>query len=305
MNLVFMGTPDIAAHSLETLISAGHNVLAVFTKPDKPVGRKQILTPPPVKELALSKNIPVFQPETLRDGEAYKILSELNPDAIVVVAYGKILPKEILDLPKLGCINAHASILPKYRGSSPIQWAIVCGEIKTGITTMFMDEGVDTGDIIEVDELEIGINETAEELFERLSVTAGNLLCSTLVKLENGTAIRIKQKEELATYAPMIKKEMGKIDFSKTAAEVHNLVRGFYSWPAAYTFLGEKRLKVYKTEVCDLSGQAGSVIENTNALVVACADKSVRLLEIQLEGGKRTTDTEFLRGNKIDIGTKF
>ncbi len=305
MNLVFMGTPDIAAHSLEMLIKAGHTVSAVFTKPDKPVGRKQILTAPPVKELAVSKNIPVFQPDTLRDGEAYRILKEINPEIIVVVAYGKLLPKEILELPKFGCINAHASLLPKYRGSSPIQWSIVCGETKTGITTMYMDEGMDTGDIIETDELCIGGNETAEELFERLTIMAGELLCSTLGKIEDGTAIRVPQDEINASYAPMIKKEMGKIDFNKTANQVHNLVRGFYSWPAAYTFLGEKRLKVYKTELCELSGEAGTVLKSDNALIVACKEGSVRLAEIQLEGSKRTTDTEFLRGNKIEIGSKF
>ncbi|MBR3960643.1 MAG: methionyl-tRNA formyltransferase, partial [Clostridia bacterium] len=214
MNLVFMGTPDIAAHSLEKLIEAGHTVSAVFTKPDKPVGRKQIMTAPPVKELAICKNIPVYQPETLRDGEAYRILKGINPEIIVVVAYGKLLPKDILDLPKHGCINAHASLLPKFRGSSPIQWSIVCGETKTGITTMYMDEGMDTGDIIETDELTIGADETAEELFERLSVMAGDLLCSTLDKIENGTATRTPQNESAATYAPMIKKEMGKIDFN-------------------------------------------------------------------------------------------
>ena len=305
MNLVFMGTPDIAAHSLKKLIEAGHTVSAVFTKPDKPVGRKQILTPPPVKELALSENIPVYQPETLRDGEAYSILKDINPEIIVVVAYGKLLPKEILVLPKFGCINAHASLLPKYRGSSPIQWSIVCGDKKTGITTMYMDEGMDTGDIIEMDELLIGEDETAEELFERLSVMAGELLCSTLDKINKGTATRTPQNEQQATYAPMIKKEMGKIDFNKSANEVHNLVRGFYSWPAAYTFLGEKRLKVYKTELCELSGDAGTVIKSDNALIVACKVGSVRLIEIQLEGSKRTTDTEFLRGNKIEIGYKF
>ena len=305
MNLVFMGTPDIAAHSLEKLIEAGHTVSAVFTKPDKPVGRKQIMTAPPVKELAISKNIPVYQPETLRDGEAYRILKGINPEIIVVVAYGKLLPKDILDLPKHGCINAHASLLPKFRGSSPIQWSIVCGETKTGITTMYMDEGMDTGDIIETDELTIGADETAEELFERLSVMAGDLLCSTLDKIENGTATRTPQNESAATYAPMIKKEMGKIDFNNPAGQVHNLVRGFYSWPAAYTFLGEKRLKVYRTELCELSGEAGSVLRNDNTLIVGCGIGSVRLCEIQLEGGKRTTDTEFLRGNKIEIGYKF
>lgn len=305
MNIVFMGTPDIAAESLNVLIKAGHSILAVFTKPDKPVGRKQILTPPPVKVLAQDNNIPVFQPETLCDGEAYKIIKELNPDIIVVVAYGKLLPKEILEAAKFGSINAHASLLPKYRGSSPIQWSIVCGEEKTGITVMQMDEGMDTGDIISTAELTIGDNETAEELFDRLSVLAGNLLVSTLISIENGTAKRTPQNEKDASYAPMIKKEMGELDFNKTAKEIHNLVRGFYSWPCAYTFLGSKRLKVYKTEKIDASGEAGRVIENEKRLVVATKEGAIRLTEVQLEGGKRVTDTQFLLGNKIELGTKL
>lgn len=305
MNIVFMGTPDIAADSLMALIKAGHKISAVFTKPDRPVGRKQVLTPPPVKVLATENGIPVFQPETLRDGEAYKIVKEINPDIVVVVAYGKLLPKEILEIAKFGCINAHASLLPKYRGSSPIQWSIVCGEEKTGITVMQMDEGMDTGDIISTAVLTIGENETAEELFDRLSVLAGELLVSTLVDIENGTATRIAQNEAEASYAPMIKKEMGELDFNKTADEIHNLVRGFYSWPCAYTFLNGKRLKVYKTEKVDAIGESGTVIENDKKLIVAAKEGAVRLLELQIEGGKRVTDTQFLLGNKIEKGTKF
>ncbi len=303
MNIVFMGTPDIAADSLKALIAAGHKISAVFTKPDKPVGRKQILTAPPVKVLAEENNIPVFQPETLRDGEAYRILKEINPEIIVVVAYGKILPKEILELTEFGCINAHASLLPKYRGSSPIQWSIVCGEKHTGITIQYMDEGIDTGDIISKAEIEIGENETAEELFDRLSVLAGELLCSTLESIENGTAVRTPQNEEEATYAPMIKKEMGEIDFNKSAQDIHNLVRGFYSWPAAYTFIGGKRLKVYKTEVVSASAEPKTILSSDKQLIIACGKDAIRLCDIQLEGGKRTTDTQFLLGNKILKGS--
>ncbi len=303
MNIVFMGTPDIAAESLEALIRAGHNILAVFTKPDRPVGRKQIMTPPPVKVLAEEHNIMVYQPETFKDGEAYNILKDLNPEIIVVVAYGKILPKNVLDLPKFGCVNAHASILPKLRGSSPIQWSIVTGETKTGITTMFMDEGIDTGDIIEISEIEIGENETAEELFERLSSLAGELLCSTLEKIENDTATRTPQQHEKATYAPMIKKEMGLLDFQKSAKEVHNLARGLYSWPGAYFILNGKRIKVHKTQIVNLSGVAGTVIKNDKELVIACKEGAVRLMEIQAEGAKRVSDTQFLLGNKIEKGT--
>ena len=307
MNMVFMGTPEIAATALSSLINAGHNIMAVFTKPDKPVGRKQILTAPPVKVLAEEHNIPVFQPETLKDGEAFNILKNINPEIIVVVAYGKLLPKNILNLPKYGCVNAHASILPKYRGSSPIQWSIVCGDTETGITTMYMDEGMDTGDILEIAKTPINKDETAEELYDRLAVMAGELLNSTLEKIKNGSIIPIKQDNDRASYAPIIKKEMGLLDFNKTANELHNLVRGFYSWPAAYCFLNGKRLKVLKTEICGTTQEApGSVIKSDNSLVVACADNtSLRLCELQLEGAKRTTDKQFLLGNKIEVGYKF
>lgn len=307
MNMVFMGTPEIAATALLSLINAGHNIMAVFTKPDKPVGRKQILTAPPVKVLAQEHNIPVFQPETLKDGESFNILKSINPEIIVVVAYGKLLPKNILDLPKYGCVNAHASILPKYRGSSPIQWSIVCGDTETGITTMYMDEGMDTGDILEIAKTPINKDETAEELYDRLAVMAGELLNSTLEKIKNGSITPIKQDNDRASYAPIIKKEMGLLDFNKTANELHNLVRGFYSWPAAYCFLNGKRLKVLKTEICGNTQAApGSVIKSDNSLVVACADNtSLRLCELQLEGAKRTTDKQFLLGNKIEVGYKF
>ncbi len=307
MNMVFMGTPEIAATALLSLINAGHNIMAVFTKPDKPVGRKQILTAPPVKVLAEEHNIPVFQPETLKDGEAFNILKSINPEIIVVVAYGKLLPKNILDLPKYGCVNAHASILPKYRGSSPIQWSIVCGDTETGITTMYMDEGMDTGDILEIAKTPINKDETAEELYDRLAVMASELLNSTLEKIKNGSITPIKQDNDRASYAPIIKKEMGLLDFNKTANELHNLVRGFYSWPAAYCFLNGKRLKVLKTEICGTTQAApGSVIKSDNSLVVACADNtSLRLCELQLEGAKRTTDKQFLLGNKIELGYKF
>lgn len=305
MNIVFMGTPEIAAESLKALIKEGHNILAVFTKPDKPVGRKQILTPPPVKQLALTQGIPIYQPNTLRDGEAFQILKELDPELIVVVAYGKLLPKEILELPKHGCVNAHASILPKYRGSSPIQWSIVCGEKETGVTTMFMDEGMDTGDIIEIARTEIGEDETAEELYDKLSVIAGKLLISTIKNIESGAVNRTKQNEADASYAPMIKKEMGLIDFKKPANEIHNLVRGFYSWPAAYCFLNGKRLKVFKTEIAQFADATpGTVIKSDNALIIACGNgTALRLSEIQFEGSKRTTDSQFLLGNKIEVGT--
>ena len=306
MKIVFMGTPDYAVKTLEAVANAGHEVAAVFAQPDKPVGRKHILTAPPVKVCAEGLGIPVFQPNTLRDAAVAEQLKEINPDAIVVVAYGKLLPKEILDIPKYGCVNGHASLLPKYRGASPIQWCIVCGETKTGITTMYMNEGMDTGDILEQTEVVIGDEETAEQLFERLSVISAELMVSTLSKLEKGEITPVKQNDNDATYAPIIKKEMAFIDFkAKTAKEICNAVRGYYSWPCAYFFLNGKRIKVIKAAVGEKSGKAvGSVADSTDSFSVVCADGiTVDLLEIQPEGSKPMTAKQFLNGNKIEIGT--
>lgn len=306
MKIVFMGTPDYAVKTLEALIKAGHNVEAVFAQPDKPVGRKHIITPPPVKVCAVENNIPVFQPNTLKDGEAEKVLKDINPDVIVVVAYGKILPKNILEIPKYGCVNGHASLLPKYRGASPIQWCIVCGETVTGVTTMYMNEGMDTGDILEQTQVQIGENETAEELFERLSVVSADLMVSTLQKLEKGTVTPQKQNEDEATYAPIIKKEMALVDFNETAKEICNGVRGYYSWPCAYTFLDGKRVKIIKAVVGNkTNAEAGTVSQNTGELHIACKDGSVNVLELQLEGSKPMTAAQFLMGNKLPLGTKF
>jgi methionyl-tRNA formyltransferase len=303
MKIVFMGTPDYAEKTLEALLGTEHEIAAVFCQPDKPVGRKQILTPPPVKVLAEKNNIPVYQPKSLRTGEAYDILKDINPDVIVVVAYGKILPKEILDLPKYGCVNGHASILPKYRGASPIQWCIVQGERETGVTTMLMDEGMDTGDILEVTKVQIGEDETAEELFERLSHLSADLMLSTLEKLEKGEITPIKQMGE-ATYAPIIKKEMAKLDFSLNSAQIHNAVRGYYSWPCAFFFLDGKRIKVIKTKIGGKTNQnSATVIGNTDNLVVACGGgTSIEILELQPEGSKQMTAKQFLCGKNIPLG---
>ena len=306
MRIVFMGTPSIAVGTLEALLKADHEVVGVFTQPDKPVGRKQILTPPPVKVFAEENGIPVYQPKTVRDGEALLILKNLNPDIIVVVAYGKILPKEILSLPKYGCVNAHASILPKYRGASPIQWCIVCGEKQTGVTTMLMDEGMDTGDMLETATVDIGDDETSEELFERLTDTAAELVCSTVAKLEKGEITPKKQNEEDATYAPIITKEMALIDFGRSAADIHNLVRGLYGWPTAYFMLDGKRVKVYKTEVLEVSGEPSTVIKSDNELIIACGNNSaVKIKELQPEGSKRMEAKQWLLGKKIAQGTKI
>lgn len=305
MKIVFMGTPDYAVKTLEKLIAKGHEVAAVFAQPDKPVGRKHILTAPPVKETALKHNIPVFQPNTLRDGEAEQILREIAPDVIVVVAYGKILPKEILSIAKFGCVNGHASLLPKYRGASPIQWCIVCGERETGVTTMLMDEGMDTGDILKTTTVKIGENETAEELFERLSEISADLMISTLDDLEKGEISPQKQDEADATYAPIIKKEMALIDFYKTAKEIFNAVRGYYSWPCAFFLLNGKRIKVIRAEIGDKTEErAGTVVETKEKFAVACGDGvAINLLVVQPEGSKPMTAKQFFCGNSVELGT--
>ncbi len=305
MRIVFMGTPDYAAVTLQKLLDKKFDIVAVFAQPDKPIGRKQILTPPATKVIATDNNIPVYQPATLRDGEALTVLKQLEPDVIVVVAYGKILPKEILSLPKYGCINGHASLLPKLRGASPIQWSIVTGETVTGVSTMLMDEGMDTGDILETIETPIGEQETAEELFDRLAVLSADLMASTLKSVENETLTPKRQNEDEATYAPIIKKDMAHIDFNKTAIEICNAVRGFYSWPCAFCFINGKRIKVIKTAVSNLkSSDIGTVICNDNKLVISCKDGSVELLTVQPEGAKMMTAVQMLNGHKIELGTK-
>lgn len=304
MKIVFMGTPDYAAITLEALLKTEHEIAAVFAQPDKPVGRKQILTPPPVKALALEHNIPVYQPNSVKNGEALEILKQISPDVIVVVAYGKILPKELLALPRYGCVNGHASILPKYRGSAPIQWCIINGETETGVTTMLMDEGIDTGDILEVEKTAIGENETAEELFDRLAVISANLMVSTLNKLEKG---ELKPKKQIgeSSHAPMIKKEMALVDFTKNAVDVHNAARGFYSWPCAYFFLNGKRIKVIETRVGEpTNAKPCTVIGNTEELIIACGNgSSIKILQLQPEGSKPMTAKQMLCGKNIEIGT--
>ncbi len=303
MRIVFMGTPDYAAVTLEKLLDTDHEIVGVFAQPDKRVGRKQILTPPPVKIAAEQNNIPVFQPNTLRDGEALEILKNLNPDIIVVVAYGKILPEEILSLPKYGCVNGHASLLPKYRGASPIQWCIVCGEEKTGVTVMQMDKGMDTGDILLQTETDILNGETAEELFGRLAVISADLMIKTIDNIENITPI--KQNEAGATYAPIIKKEMALLDFSKSAKELYNAVRGYYSWPCAYFFLNGKRIKVIESAVGEKTDKpSGTVVGNTDCLEIACGDgNTLKLLTVQPEGKGVMTAKQMLNGTKTEKGT--
>ena len=304
MKIVFMGTPDYAVKTLEALITAGYEVAAVFAQPDKPVGRKHILTAPPVKVCALEHGITVYQPETLKGEEAKNILEEINPDAIVVVAYGKILPEYILNIPKFGCVNGHASLLPFYRGSAPIQWSIINGEKKTGVTTQLMDKGIDTGDILEQAEVLIGEEETAEELFERLSEISAELMISTLQKLENGEITPQKQDETKATYAPIIKKEMAELNFNKSAEEIHNAARGFYSWPCAFFFMSGKRIKVISCRVAGKTNEkAGTVITQNGELLIACGDgNTISLVTLQPEGSKPMSAKQFLNGNNIPSG---
>ncbi len=306
MRIVFMGTPDFAVPTLKALIAAGHSVVGAFTQPDKPVGRKQILTPPPVKVEAEKNGIPIFQPTTLKNGEAYEILKKLDPEIIVVVAYGKILPKEILQLPRFGCVNGHASLLPRHRGASPIQWSIVCGDSKTGVTTMLMDEGMDTGDILETVTTEISETDTAETLHDRLSLLGAELMCSTLEKIEKGSIAPKPQGEMGVTYAPIIKKEMGLLDFSKNARELHCLIRAFSGWPVAYFVLSGKRVKVYSAEVAAGDGSKGVVISNKNEFVISCGENTaLRLTRLQMEGSKPMDAKAFLCGNAFALGTEI
>ena len=300
-----MGTPDFAVPALEKLAqSPDYTVAAVFTQPDKPKGRKMVMTPPDVKVCAEKLGIPVFQPSSMRSEEAYNSLKELNPDVIVVAAYGQILPQAVLDLPKFGCVNIHGSLLPKYRGAAPIQQSVLDGEKVTGVTTMLMDVGLDTGDILLKAETEIGENETAGELFDRLAVLGGELIVQTLDKLKKGEITPQKQDESLATHTSKITKDLCPIDFNKTAYEVHNKVRGLNPWPVAVTEIAGKTVKVYSSRVSDMSGAAGTIL-SLKPFVVACGDKSVELIEIQPQGKKRMTAQAFLAGHKLNIGDKL
>lgn len=304
MNIIFMGTPDFAVPTLEKLISSEHTVSAVYTQPDKPRGRKMVLTPPEVKVVALENNIPVYQPTTFKDEQVMAQLSGLKPDVIVVAAYGKLLPKSVLDLPKYGCVNVHGSLLPKYRGAAPIQRAILDGEKVTGVTTMQMAEGLDTGDMLLTYETEILPDETSGELFDRLAIAGADLLLDTLAALQNGTVTPKQQDDSLSTYAKMIDKSMCPIDFTQTAQQVHNQVRGLKPWPVATAEINGKRLKIHKTAVSTLKGNAGEVV-CLNPLTVACADYSVEILELQPEGKKAMDCKAYLAGNKINLKDKF
>jgi len=307
MKVLFMGTPEFAVPCLEQLINDQYNIVGVVTQPDKPKGRGHKLAAPPVKEYAMKHDIPVFQPVTLKNEAFKEQLLSLQPDLIVVVAYGKILPKYILDYPKYGCINVHASLLPKYRGAGPIQWCIIKGESITGITTMYMDEGLDTGDMILKKEITIGDNETAGELHDRLSVLGAEVLHDTLELIQKGIAPRVPQEHESATYAPMLDKRMALIDWTKSAQEIKNLVRGLNPWPVAYSYYQGQVMKIYSVNVLPGDKQVlpGTIIEYIpgQGLIVQAGDGNrVAVWEIQFAGGKRMTVDEYLRGHVIKFG---
>lgn len=312
MKIVFMGTPDFAEKSLEAIYNAGHEILAVVTNPDKPKGRGMKLVASPVKEFAISKNLKIYQPEKVRKNEEFiNQIKDLKPDVICVVAYGKILPKEILDIPKLGCINVHGSLLPKYRGAAPIQWAVINGEKTTGITTMYMDVGMDTGDMILKQEVEIGENETTGELWDRLSIIGANLLVKTLEQIDNGTAPRIPQDENFSM-APMLEKEMSKIDWeNRTAQEIKNLVRGLNPIMGTYSFLNGKKIKFWKVDIQSLENYKdvanGIVVksDSKDGLYIKAKDGIIKVLEIQGENAKKMNIQDFLRGNNIVEGSRF
>lgn len=303
MRIVFMGTPDFAVPCLTALTHHSYDVAGVFTQPDKPKGRGRMVQPPPVKQLAERYEIPVFQPATLKQPQTIQLVKQLQPDLIVVVAYGKILPPEILSIPHHGCINLHASLLPKYRGAGPIQWSILNGETITGVTTMYMEEGLDTGDVLLGAETEIGQNETAGELQGRLAVMGADVLIQTLCGLQQGTLERKQQDQSLASYAPMLTKELCALDFRLPAQQVHNHIRGLSPWPCAQTMLQNKRLKVYRSEIVQgLSGECGQILCDKSFVVGCAAHTAIRFLEVQYEGAKRLPGQAFLNGKRIQKG---
>lgn len=303
MRILFMGTPDIAAESLAALIAAGHEIVGVFTRADKPVGRKQIMTAPPVKQLAQQHDIPVWQPATLRDGKAEPIFRELAPDLVVVVAYGRILPPELLHIAPLGCINLHVSLLPKYRGSAPIQWAVLNGDTETGVTIMQLDEGCDTGDILMVERVAIGPETTSGELFDQVSATGAKTLVTAIEKLAAGELTPQPQNDAEATQAPPLTKDMARFDFTQSAAHIHNWVRGMNPWPAAFFELDGKKVKVLESRVAPnaRSAPAGTVLA-LKPLTIACGEGALQLLTVTPEGGKPMAGTAWAAGRRLKAG---
>ena len=307
MRVLFMGTPEFAVPTLEALIQE-HEVIGVFTQPDKPKGRGKAMAFPPVKEKALEHDIPVYQPVKVREASVVEEIKEMAPEAIVVVAFGQILPESILNIPKYGCINVHASLLPKYRGAAPMQWSIIHGETETGITTMYMAKGLDTGDMILKAKITMDPKETGETLHDKLSVLGGPLIIETLKQLEAGTAPRIKQDDSLSCYASMLDKELGCIDWSKDAASIERLIRGLNSWPSAYTFWNGKTLKIWNSDVVPYEGEEenGTVIAKDKlSFTVKCGENALKIQEVQLQGKKRMAAQAFLVGNQVETGMRL
>ena len=315
LKIVFMGTPDFAVGALQALIEAGHEIVAVVTQPDKAKGRSGKLSFSPVKECALENGLPVFQPERIKRPEAVAELKKYEADIFVVAAFGQILSKEILDMPRLGCINIHASLLPKYRGSSPIQWAVINGEEKTGVTIMQMNEGLDTGDILYQKEIVLDKKETGESLFDKLAVLGAEAVVEALPLLAEGKLTPVPQNQEEATHTVMLDKAMGHMDFTKNAIELERLVRGLNSWPSAYTYFDGKQLKIWESDLCeeeDLSEEEQACVNNAkpgevvkvekNRFAVACGSGALWITSLQLEGKKRMATHDFLLGNAMEKG---
>ncbi len=313
MKIIYMGTPDFAVPPLKALAEAGYEVAAVVTQPDKPKGRGKTLMPTPVKEEALKHGIPVYQPEKVKEISFVEKLREINPDVIIVAAFGQIIPKEILDMPRFGCLNIHASLLPKYRGAAPIQYAVIDGEKESGVTLMRMGTGLDTGDMISKAVVPLADDETGGSLFEKLAQAGARLLTDTLPSVFDGTAVYEKQPEESPTpYAAMITKQMGLLDFGRSAGELERLVRGLNPWPSAYTFLEGKTLKIWKAAVSEKKyGESADALPGTVLLTdkdgihVCCGNGCLILEEVQLEGKKRMDADAFLRGFQVKTGTRL
>ncbi len=301
MRVVFMGTPDIAATCLKKILADGFEVVGVYTQPDRPKGRGMKMIPSPVKEVALAHDLPVFQPENFREEETVRQLRELQPDVCAVVAYGRILPQKVLDVPKLGCMNIHASVLPRYRGSAPYQWAVLDGLTESGVTAMYLCREMDAGDIIDVSRTPIGENETAGELLDKLAVLGASLLSKTLSRFAAGTVTATPQDPAQVSYAPMLDKTMCPIDWNKTARQVHNQVRGLHPWPVATMTLKGKTFKVHATRMVEGEGQPGEILGLTRTgLRIACGQGAVEVISLQAEGGKRMAAVDYFRGHPLD-----
>ena len=303
MRVVFMGTPDIAATCLKKIIADGFEVVGVYTQPDRPKGRGMKMVYSDVKEVALANNLAVFQPENFREEETVEQLRAMKPDICAVVAYGRILPQKVLDIPTFGCINIHASVLPKYRGSAPYQWAVLDGLTETGVSAMYLVREMDAGDIIEVSKTPIGEHETAGELLDRLAVLGADLLSKTLTRIaENGMVPAVPQNPEEVSYAPMLDKTMCPIDWNKTAQQVHNHVRGLHPWPVAITEIQGKKFKIHETRVVAGSGEPGQILElNKKGLVIACSEGAIEIRALQAEGGKRMAAPDYFRGHPLEL----